>query len=98
MLWRENMSMTKSIATFLDNLCKEEGDDGSRVLTSCTRRAILAFVRENYGGAAQEYVASCFDDLGEGEGYLAHTLPGEALLDWMDRPLHVAGGNGGFRG
>ncbi len=92
------MSMTKSISTFLDNLCKEDGEDGSRVLTRCTRRAILEFVRENYGEAACQYIASCFDDLGEGEGYLAHTLPGEALQDWIADPKPVVGGNEGFRG
>lgn len=103
------MSMTKSIAGFLNGLV---GKDEAPAISTQTLKAILDFVQENYGLAARQYIRSCFDDQNEDpegekaedwERYICHTLPGEALLDWMESPTPVLGGavnpsGGGFRG
>lgn len=91
------MSMTKSIADFLNNLAKSKDLDCGEygAISSQVHKAILLFVKENYGAEAYTYIASCFDDqhedpegdpAPESERYVCHTLPGEALMDWIHRP------------
>lgn len=87
------MSMTKHLAAFLNALCYEK--EGPAAISTQTRKAILDYVEDNYGNEARTYVASCFDDQHEDpegdpvpdkERFIVHTLPGEALMDWIHRP------------